>query len=100
MVKVLAVGRAQSGVGWEHIAPYVGEEARRVWELYESDRVREFYLRADHRPGVVLIFECGDMTEAERLVAELPIVGAGLLEFEVVPLRPYAGLRQLFGNPS
>ena len=100
MVKVLAVGRAQSGVGWEHIAAYVGEEARHVWELYESDRVREFYLRADYQPGVVLIFECDDATEAERLVAELPIVGAGLLEFEVVPLRPYAGLRQLFGNPS
>ena len=76
------------------------EEARHVWELYESDRVREFYLRADHRPRIVLIFECGDPTEAERLVAELPIVGVGLLEFEVVPLRPYAGLRQLFGNPS
>ena len=99
-MKVLAVGHAQSGVGWEHIAPYVGEEARHVWELYESDRVREFYLRADYQPGVVLIFECDDATEAERLVAELPIVGAGLLEFEVVPLRPYAGLRQLFGNPS
>ena len=100
MVKVLAVGRARSGVGWEHIAAYVGEEARHVWELYESDRVREFYLRADNQPGLVLIFECGDPTEAERLVAELPIVGAGLLEFEVVPLRAYAGLRQLFGNPS
>ena len=42
MVKVLAVGRAQSGVGWEHIAPYVGEEARDIWELYESARAREF----------------------------------------------------------
>jgi hypothetical protein len=85
MVKVLGVGHAQSGVGWEHIAPYVGEEARHVWELYESDRVREFYLRADHRPGAVLIFECDDATEAERLVAGLPIVEAGWLKFEVVP---------------
>ena len=51
MVKVLAVGRAQSGIGWEHIAAYVGEEARHVWELYESDRVREFYLSADNQPG-------------------------------------------------
>ena len=63
----------------------MGEEARHVWELYESDRVREFYLRADYQPGVVLIFECDDATEAERLVAELPIVEAGLLNFEVVP---------------
>ena len=46
-----------------------------------------------------MIFECDDATEAERLVAELLIVGAGLLEFEVVPLRPCAGLRLLFENP-
>jgi hypothetical protein len=100
MLKVLAIGHAQSGIGWEHIAPYVGEEARSVWELYESDRVREFYLRADHRPGFVLVFETDDVSEAERLVAALPIVEAGLLDFEVVPLRPYIGLRELFEEPT
>ena len=95
-MKVLAIGHAQPGIRWEHIAPYVGVEARSVWELYESDRIREFYLRADHRPGVVLVFESDDVSEAERLVAALPIVEAGLLDFEVVPLRPYIGLRELF----
>ena len=100
MVKVLAIGHAQTGIRWEHIAPYVGEEARSVWELYESDRVREFYLRADHRPGVVLVFECDDVSEAERLVAALPMVEGGLLDFEVIPLRPYIGFRELFENPT
>ena len=99
-MKVLAIGHAQPGIGWEHIAPYVGVEARNVWELYESDRVREFYLRADHRPGFVLVFETDDVSEAERLVAALPIVKAGLLDFEVVPLRPYIGLRELFEDPT
>jgi hypothetical protein len=99
-MKVLAIGHAQPGIGWEDIAPYVGEEARSVWELYESDRVREFYLRAAHRPGVVLVFETDDVSEAERLVAALPIVEAGLLDFEVVPLRPYMGLRELFEEPT
>jgi hypothetical protein len=56
MVKVSAIGHAQTGIRWEHIATCVGVEARSMWELYESDRVREFYLRADRRPGVVLIF--------------------------------------------
>jgi hypothetical protein len=56
--------------------------------------VREFYLRADDQPGVVLVFECEDLTEAERLVAALPMVEAGLLNFEVIPLRPYTGLRE------
>ena len=99
-MKILAIGRAQTGIRWEHIYPYVGEESRSVWELYESDRVREFYLRADHRPGVVLVIESDDVSEAERLVAALPIVEAGLLNFEVIPLRPYIGIRELFEDPT
>jgi hypothetical protein len=100
MVKVLALGHAQTGIRWEHIAPYVGEEARSVWELYESDRVGEFYLRADQRPGVVLVFESDDVREAERVVAALPMVKAGLLDFEVIPLRPYIGFRELLEEPT
>jgi hypothetical protein len=100
MVKVLAIGRARSGVEWKDIAPYVGEEARHVWKLYESDRVREFYLRADERPGVVLVLECDDLAEAERVVAALPVLEAGLLDFEVIPLRPYVAPRWLFGDPT
>jgi len=99
MVKVLAIGHPRGGVRWEHIYPYVGEQARHVWEQYETDQVREFYLRADHQPGVVFVLECEDVTEAERLVADLPISKAELLNFEVIPLRPYMGFRQLFRDP-
>jgi hypothetical protein len=99
-MKVLAVGHARGGVKWKDIAPYVGDEARNMWEVYESDQLREFYLRADHLPGVVLVFECDDVTEAERLVAALPIAEAGLLDFEVIPLRPYIGFRELFKVPT
>ena len=99
-MKVLAIGHPRSGVRWEDIAPYVGEQARTVWEQYETDQVREFYLRADHQPGAVLVLECDDVMEAERLVAALPIAEAGLLDFELIPLRPYMGFRQLFRNAT
>ena len=99
-MKVLAIGHPRGGVRWEHIAPYVGEQARSVWERYEGDQVREFYLRADHQPGAVLVLECDEVTEAERLVAGLPISEADLLNFEVIPLRPYMGLRELFRDPT
>jgi hypothetical protein len=99
-VKVLAIGHPRSGIRWEHIAPYVGEQARSVWERYEIDQVREFYLRADHQPGAVLILECDDVTEAERLVATLPMAEAGLLDFELIPLRPFMGFRELFEDPT
>jgi hypothetical protein len=48
----------------------------------------------------VLLFECDDVTEAEPLIAALPMVEAGLLDFEVIALRPYIGLRELFENPT
>jgi hypothetical protein len=99
-VKVLAIGHPRSGVRWEHIAPYVGEQARSVWERYELGQVREVYLRADHQPGAVLVLECDDVTEAERLVAKLPLAKAGLLDFELIPLRPFMGFRRLFENPT
>jgi hypothetical protein len=99
-VKVLAIGHPRSGVRWEHIAPYVGEQARSVWERYEIDQVREFYLRADHQLGVVLVLECDDVTEAERLLATLPMSTAGLLDFELIPLRPFMGFRRLFEDPT
>jgi hypothetical protein len=48
----------------------------------------------------VLVLECDEVTEAERLVAGLPISEADLLNFEVIPLRPYMGLRELFRDPT
>jgi len=99
-VKILAIGHPRNGVRWEHIYPYVGEQARSVWESYEIDQVREFYLRADHQPGVVLVMECDDMTEAEELVAALPMAKANLLDFELIPLRPFMGFRYLFEDPT
>ena len=62
--------------------------------------MREFYLRADHQPGMVLVLECDNVTEAERLVAALPTSAADLLDFEVIPLRPYIGFRELFKDPT
>jgi hypothetical protein len=47
-----------------------------------------------------LVFESDDVSEAERLVAALPRVEAGLLDFEVIPLRPYIGFRVLFEDPT
>jgi hypothetical protein len=47
-----------------------------------------------------LVLECDDVREAERLVAALPISEAELLNFEIIPLRPYMGFRELFRDPT
>ena len=48
----------------------------------------------------MLVLECDDVTEAERLVAAIPMSKADLLDFEVIPLRPYLGFRELFRDPT
>jgi len=42
--------------------------------------------------------ECADVVEAESLLTTLPLVRAGLIAFEVIPLVPYPGFERLFGE--
>jgi hypothetical protein len=44
----------------------------------------------------VLVLECGSGDEAQRYLADLLLVRAGLIQFEVIPLRPYLGFARLF----
>lgn len=78
-------------------APYLHAEAQRVWELSQADVVRETYFRQD-RSTAVLVLECADEAEARGILDSLPLVQAGLIYFEVIPLRPYPGLERLFGG--
>jgi len=40
------------------------------------------------RPGAVLVLDVADEPEAARLVAEFPLVQAGLITTELIPLNP------------
>lgn len=66
------------------------EEARRVWQLRQSGLIRELYFRAD-RNEAVLVLECSSAAGAQEVLAALPFVQAGLIMFEVIPLKGYPG---------
>ncbi len=76
-------------------AALLKEEARRVWELYQSGSIREFYFRAD-RQAAVLMLECISLEEAREVLNTLPLVRERCIEFEVIPLRAYPGFARLF----
>ena len=95
-MKILAMEVENEGIKPEQFAPHRKAEARRVWELYQSGAVRELYFRAD-RSEAVLILECADVAEAQQKLGTLPLVQAGLIRFEVIPLIPYPGFARLFG---
>ncbi len=96
-MKILAMENEIAGVKPEQFGPHLKAEARRVWELYQTGAIREYYFRAD-RSEAVLILECGDVHEAQQTLASLPLVQAGLISFEVIPLVPYPGFARLFGE--
>ena len=96
-MKILALEVESEGIKPEQYTPHLKSEARRVWELYQNGTIRELYFRAD-RSEAVLILECTDVREARQVLESLPLVQAGLITFDVIPLIPYPGFARLFGE--
>ncbi len=96
-MKILAMEKEMSGPQRDDMAQRLRNEALRVWSLYQAGIVRELYFRQD-RSDAVLIMECADAAEARQCLASLPLVQAGLIEFEVIPLIPYTGFARLFSQ--
>jgi len=94
-MKILAIEKEIPNISPEQFAPHHKAEALRIWELYKSGQLREIYFRQD-RSEAVLILECADKETAHQILNSLPLVQAGLIEFEVIPLDPYPGFERLF----
>ncbi len=86
-----------AGVTGAQFQPHLKAEARRVWELHQAGVVREMYFR-DDQPTAVLVLECGNLEEARNVLATLPLVQAGLIALELIPLRAYPGFARLFAE--
>ena len=98
-MKILAMEREIVGTRPEQFAPHLKDEAACIWKLYQSGLIRELYFRQD-RSEAVLILECANADEASQTLNRLPLVQAGLIRFEVIPLIPYPGFSRLFENPA
>lgn len=96
-MRILAIEKEAPGVTGEDFQPHLIAEAARAWELYQTGVFREMYFRED-RPEAVLMLECADVEEAERVLSTLPLVKAGLIAFEIIPLAPYPGFARLFAE--
>jgi hypothetical protein len=94
-MKILALEKEIPNTEPEQFAPHLKAEAACLWELYQNGQVRETYFRQD-RSEAVLMLECADIREASQVLDSLPLVQAGLIRFEVIPLVPYPGFERLF----
>jgi len=94
-MRILALEREVPGTEDSDYGPHLKAEARRVWDLVQEDNIREVYFRQD-RSEAVLMLECHNIREADEILGTLPLVQAGLIVFELIPLKPYPGFERLF----
>jgi len=94
-MKFLALERELPNATAEAFRPLLKDEARAVWELQQSGALREVYFNADQHTAV-LVLESSAIDVARQLLASLPLVQAGLITFDVIPLVPYDGYARLF----
>ncbi len=97
-MKILAMSRFLPSATMDAVNARIREEASAGWALYKGGVVREWYFRTD-APGAVVMLECADVEEAKRTLSALPLVTAGLIDFDFYPLGPYLPLEALFGGP-
>ena len=93
----LVIARVVEGTPLEQVMPLVKPESAKIWEYYAADRVRSIYYFAD-MGGAVLLYEATSLAEAQAAIDQLPMGQAGVLTFEIIPLKPYTGFQQLFAQ--
>jgi len=75
----------------EEFAPHLAPEAKMALGFFADDILREIYSRKDGR-GAILVMETKDEDEARKILSELPLVKAGLLDLDFYPVGPYRGI--------
>jgi hypothetical protein len=93
-MKILAIEIEKEGIKPQDYKPYLLPEARKVWELYQSDIIREIYFDKE-KSSAVLILECSSKNQAVEILNSLPLVKEGLISFDIFTLEPYPGFGRL-----
>lgn len=96
-MKILALEKELPGTSSADFGPHLQAEARAVWDLVRAGTIREIHFR-DDRSQAVIILEAESTRQAREILVQLPLVTSGLIEFEVIGLRPYPGFARLFAT--
>jgi uncharacterized protein YciI len=65
-------------------------EAEQARAFYTSGVFRSLFSRGDV-PGAVIMLEAADLAEAQRVMSAMPFARKGLMDVEIIELRPYRG---------
>ena len=96
-MQILAISKITKEATPDKVRKHGADEVKHTMEAYLDGKIRSFWYRADH-PGVVFILESTDEDEARRVLKEQPLVAAGLMDFDLIPLQPLQPLGTLVGR--
>ena len=96
-MQILAIGNLKEGVTPDKAAPHSADEVKHTLEAYLDGKIRNFWFQVN-RPGMVVMLESKDEEEARQVIEELPLVVAGLMDFDLIPLQPLMPLGTLIGR--
>lgn len=94
-MQFLVIARIAKGTSPNEVLPYIKPEAEKVWSYYAANIVRSIHYIAD-MSGAVLMLEADNLKTAREIVTTLPMVENNILDFEILALKPYTGLEELF----
>jgi hypothetical protein len=96
-MQILAISKLKEGVTLDKIGQHGADEVKHTLEAYLDGKIRNFWFQVN-RPGVVFILESTDENEARCVMEELPLVVAGLMNVDLIPLQPLKSLGTLIGR--
>ncbi len=96
-MQILAISKLTEEATLDKVGEHGPDEVKHTLEAYLDGKIRNFWFRADGR-GVVFILESTDEDEARRFVSEQPLVVAGVMDFDLIPLQPLQPLGTLIGR--
>lgn len=96
---VLAIGLLTGGRSAPNFKEIMPSEVKDTVGLYLAGKIDQWWVQKD-KPGVVFLLNAASTAEAEALLANLPLVKAGLMHFDLTALGPLSPLQYLTDPPA
>lgn len=93
-MKIVVVTHRSEDHGPDDFEPYLAKEAKKAFAYMEEDFVREIYSFRNGK-GAILIVEAETEDDAHAKLSELPLATAGLLRFELYPVKAFRAIKPL-----
>jgi hypothetical protein len=77
----------QEGATPEKIGSHLADEVKHTLEAYLDGKVRDYWFKLGSM-GVVFMLKSTDEEAARNIIKTLPLVTAGFVEFDLIPLQP------------